>query len=502
MIEVDKRKAIYLLHKEGMTEREISARMGVSRNTVNCIIKQKGVMPAVCRSKQRIDEDLLRRLYGECDGYAQRVHEKVTEEEGIEVTYPTLTRMLRSAGISKPQDIRCDRVPDKPGEEMQHDTTIYHKEVGGKRIKLVASILYMRYSKRRYLKFYRYFTRFKMKCFLHEALMHWGYAAAHCIIDNTNLARLRGTGANAVIVPEMKNFAKQYAFRFICHEIGHANRKAGEERSFWTTETNFLPGRSFQSLEDMNQQALLWSTVRMENRPQSKTGLIPAKVFEHERSYLTKLPDHLPAPYKPHERGTDQYGYIAFLGNYYWVPGTKRDAITVLEYADRLKLYKARECLAEYSLPADGVKNERFSPEGLPEPRHKPCNRKKPTQQEEKRLRAMSESVNAYLDIVLKPMGLKRHGFLRKLFALSRKMTPELFIKSIERAHKYKITDICTLERIVALNITHGSPALPFAEIDEDFRQRDSYLEGRLTDPPDLSIYKNTENTQEEDDDE
>ena len=498
MIEADKRKAIYLLDRDGMSERAISRRLGVSRNTVKVIIAQKGAMPAVLRKKQAIDEELLRRLYDECSGFIQRVHEKLTEEENIEVTYQTLTRILRELGISKPRKIRCDRVPDEPGAEMQHDTTVYHKEVGGKRIKLVASLLYLRYSKRRYLKFYRVFNRFKMKCFLHEALMFWGYAAADCIIDNTNLARLRGAGANAVIVPEMEAFAKQYGFRFICHEIGHANRKAGEERSFWTTETNFLPGRAFQSLEDMNQQAFEWSTVRMENRPQSKTGLIPAKAFEHERNYLIKLPPHLPAPYRVHERGTDQYGYAAFAGNYYWVPGTKRDDLKVLEYADSLKLYKSGECLAEYLLPADGVKNQRFSPEGRPEPRHKPKNRHKPTQQEEQRLRAMSESVSAYLDFVLKPMGLKRHGFLRKLFALSRKMTHALFLQSIERAHKYKITDIATIERIAALNINQGARSLPFSEIDEDFRRRDTYMEGRLTDLPDLSIYENTQEDEHE----
>jgi len=98
--------------------------------------------------------------------------------------------------------------------------------------------------KRRYLKFYRCFNRFQMKCFLHEALTYWGYAPRQCIIDNTNLARLRGTGAQAVIVPEMEAFAKQYGFEFCCHEKGHSDRKAGEERSFWTVETNFLTGRS------------------------------------------------------------------------------------------------------------------------------------------------------------------------------------------------------------------------------------------------------------------
>ena len=68
-------------------------------------------------------------------------------------------------------------------------------------------------------------------------------------------------------------------------------------------------------------------------------------------------------------------------------------------------------------------------------------------------------------------------------------MTEALFIASIERAHKYRITDIATIERIAALNIMQGTPSLPFAKVDADFRGRDTYQEGRLTDAPDLSIY-------------
>ena len=115
MIEPDKRKTIYLLNREGMSDRDISRRLGISRNTVRVIVEQQGAMPAVCRQKQRIDTEVLRRLYDECSGYAQRVHEKLTEELRVEVTYPTLTRMLREAGISAPALDRCDRRPDKPG---------------------------------------------------------------------------------------------------------------------------------------------------------------------------------------------------------------------------------------------------------------------------------------------------------------------------------------------------------------------------------------------------
>ena len=236
MIEPDKRQTIYVLYKEGMGIREISRHMRVSVNSVTTIVRQKGLMPDTPRrDKIEIDHELLVSLYKECSGWGQRIYEILNEDYGIKIGYSTLSRMIRELELGSRKKQRCDQVPDKPGEEMQHDTTIYTLEVGKKRNKVVASIIYLRYSKIRYLKFYRSFNRFQMKCFLHEALMFWGYAAPVCIIDNTNLARLSGAGSRAVIIPEMEQFALKYGFKFVCHEINHANRKAGNERSFYTT---------------------------------------------------------------------------------------------------------------------------------------------------------------------------------------------------------------------------------------------------------------------------
>ena len=344
MITADKRKAVFLLHQEGMPIREISRQLKLSRNAVRRIIAQSGQMPQGIRPPTLIlDPERLRQLHQECDGYAQRMAEKLREEHGIAVKYSTLTRHLRDLGICAPMNQRCERVPDEPGAEMQHDTSPFMLLVGSQRLRLQASLLYLRYSKRRYLQFYPVFDRFHMKCFLHLALMHWGYAPRICVIDNTNLARLRGLGANAVIVPEMEALAKGYGFRFLCHAPGHPDRKAGEERSFLTVETNFVPGRTFQSLEDLNRQALEWSTVRLEQRPQGKAGLIPAQAFEHERAFLTQLPRHLPAPYQLLERSVDEYGYVAVEGHYYEVPGNDRGKIQVLRYLNHLVLGQARQ---------------------------------------------------------------------------------------------------------------------------------------------------------------
>jgi transposase len=490
MIEPEMRKAVYRLHQEGMGVRELSRRLKISRNTVRAIIMQKGQVPVSERADAiSIDPELLKRLNEECEGYKQRVHEKLVEEEEIQVKYSTLTRKMRELGIGVPDDARCEQKPDKPGAEMQHDTTLYTVKLGDVPTRVIASLLYLRYSKRRYLKFYRTFNRFTMKCFLHEAFTFWGYVAEICVIDNTNLARLRGTGKKAVIVPEMVTFSKQYGYEFVCHEVNHPNRKAGEERSFWTLETNFFPGRRFESFEDLNEQAFEWATERMDHRPLTRARVIPVKAFEHERAYLKELPPYIPAPYRVHERGTNQYGYVPFDGNLYWVPGTSRPDVKVLEYSHCLKLYRGRELLIEYPLPPHGVKNKRFSPAGCPKPRVRRRHRRRPSAQEEARLRALGEVVGQYLDFALKPKGLERHHRVRELFALSQKMTSALFVKSIRRALKYRITSVETIQRIALLYLNEGTETLAHVEVDESFREREAYREGQLTDEPDLSVY-------------
>ena len=255
-------------------------------------------------------------------------------------------------------------------------------------------------------------------------------------------------------------------------------------------ETNFFPGRTFESLEDLNRQAFEWATVRMPNRRVGKTRLLPLKAFEHEQQYLRKVPAYVPPPYLAQKRGTDQYGYAPLDGNFYWVPGTSRVEVTVLEYSNCLKIYHKRKLLIEYPLPAVGVKNERFSPEGQPKPQYQPKHRKKPTEGEEKKLKSLAEEVESYFSFVLKQKGIQKHRFIRQLYGLYQKVALPLFIKTVKRALKYRINDIQTLEHIAILQLKEGNYEAPFVETNEDFQNRASYLEGRFTDEVDLSAYE------------
>jgi hypothetical protein len=145
----------------------------------------------------------------------------------------------------------------------------------------------------------------------------------------------------------------------------------------------------------------------------------------------------------------------------------------------------------EYPLVRDGVRNERISPPGLPAPPHQPNNRKRPTEGEEKRLRAVAPAVNQYLDCALENRsGLARHHFVRELFALSQQMTEALFVQTLERALQYRIVDIGTLRRIARLFAQQGQLNLDFTiDLDDHFCEREAYEEGRLSEAPDLSVY-------------
>ena len=496
-----------VLHEYDTSVRDISRRVGVSRNTVRAIIKRhkRGEDGKTRKYKIPLDRELLVELYDECGGYAQRVHEKLVEEKGVKIEYSTLTRRLRELEINKKTSLRAAHVGDEPGAEMQHDTSSYDVALGGVRVRLIASVLYLRYSKRRYVRFYRRFDRFRMKCFFHEALTYWGYTAPVCIIDNTNLARLSGAGKSARIAPEMEEFARRYGFRFRCHEIGHANRKAGEERSFRTIGTNLLKGRSFESLEDLNRQAFEWATARMERRAQTSARIVPAKAFEREKAYLIAVPPALTAPYRVNPRVIDQYGYVAFGGNWYWVPGESRGDANVLEFADSLEICRGHEVLCSYPLPAEGVRDRRFSPEGMPRPQHGPRRSPRPTAEEESRLRSLAAAVDAYLTWALASCGVRRHHYVRGLFALSQRMGHDLFVRSVERAHRYKVGDLEGLKRIAGVLMTFAEAPVQPMDVDACYRQSAAYQEGELAGRPDLSIYDDARGDQtdgRDDDDE
>jgi hypothetical protein len=487
MISQDRRTTVHTLRSQGVSRKEIARLAHMDVKTVRKILAgMASDTPPARTDKVAIDEALLAQLHQDCKGYVQRMHELLTEEHGIQIGYSSLTRLVRDAGLGVKHKPRSCHVPDVPGEEMQHDTSEHDVRIGGVQRKVISSGLYLRYSKMRYVLFYRRFNRFTMKCFFDEALRHWGYCAPNCIIDNTHLAILYGSGSSAVMCPEMIGFGNNYGFTWKAHAMGHADRKAGTERNFHTVETSFLPGRTFDSLEDMNAQAIQWATVRYAKRPQAKTKLIPAMLFETEKSSLVKLPDYVSAPSMEHHRVVDEYGYVSFNGNYYHVPQslTKR-TVVVVQYAYHLGIMDGITEAVRHTIAADGIKNERIvEPGHTPLPRYAPKNRKLGCELEEKKLREMGETFSGYLEQAKNPQsGVKqRPAFVRGLYALSKRLGASLLERALTRAQAYNVFDLGAIERI-AVQFIEMSEEAPIhgGDTAEEYQKRPTYHEGLYT---------------------
>jgi hypothetical protein len=490
MIDENIRATVQTLFNNGKAKKEIARVLGIDIKTVRSIIQSEDDKPKIRTDKIIIDEDLLQRTYSSCNGYIERVFETLTEEHGINIGYSTLTRMIRDLEIGRSSKRRSGHYDDVPGEEMQHDTSPYTISIGEHKKKVVCSSLYLRYCKLRYIKFYPVFNRFTMKCFLYEALQFLKFSSDTCIIDNTNLAVLYGTGENAVFNPEMIQYANQFGFRWKAHRVKHSDRKAGVERSFHTVETSFFPGRTFSSFEDLNAQAIEWATVRYANKPQSKTRLIPSELFEYEKPFLHPVDPAILPPYEEFHRLTDAYGYISFDGNYYWIPEcAKGRNVKVLGYEKKLEAYQRHSKLIEYSLPDYGVKNKKFSPPGI---KTEPNNRKKGAAEEELALKSKGSICCSYLDFIHSSecRCQKKPKLIRDLYFLSKKLSENIFTEALQRALEYKVDSIRSIERIAVNLLQKDLFQENDFQISSDYQDRAEYQKGRFSNEADLQFFQ------------
>ncbi len=76
-----------------------------------------------------------------------------------------------------------------------------------------------------------------------------------------------------------------------------------------------------------------------------------------------------------------------------------------------------------------------------------------------------------------------------------------MFVQTLQRALHYRIVDLATIRRIAWLCISQPEELLPEADVDEDFQQRPTYQEGCLTEEPDLSVYDQLFEEEEESED-
>jgi hypothetical protein len=437
-------QAVRTLAARGKGLREIARLLDLSRNTVRRILRHGEPAPTEGPSCDQAMQARLKAAFALARGNVVRVKELLAED-GADIPYSTLTRWARQAGL-RVAPRRAGEYHFVAGEEMQHDTSPHRVDIGGKTVKAQCAALVLSYSRRLFFQYYARFSRLEAKAFLLDAVRFMEGSCPVCVIDNTSVILAAGSGADAVVAPEMAAFAATLGFRFLAHRIGHPDRKGRIERPFHWIENSFLPGRSFSDYADVNRQAIDWCRRTANAKPKRGLGMSPEAAFVIEKPHLQPLPSAPPPVYELLERVVDLSGFVSVETNRYSCPESLVGRhVTVYKFADEIRIAKQGATIAIHRR----LIGRRDAKSVLPGHHVLPAKQRRGPTEEEALLKEHHPSLDAYV------AGLKSrsHGWgrraLRRLLELKRTYPFVPFLAAVEQALQYGMFDLGRLESLI-----------------------------------------------------
>jgi transposase len=450
MLDQSTRQAILRLREQAHGSRAIARALGISRGAVRQVLADNvAEVPRLARLEKAEPHraDILE-LLGACKGNLVRVHQELVGR-GAGLSYQALTAFCRRHGIGHLPPKPAGQYHFEPGQEMQHDTSPVDITIDGvtKRVQVASAVLC--YSRMIFMAVFPTFNRFLCKVFLTDAVRYFEGTAKICMIDNTHVVVLHGTGKDMVPVPEMAAFSERLGFEFAAHEKGHANRSARVEGHFNFIQKNFIPGRTFASWEDLNQQARTWcdtTNVAFNRRWHASRR----ELFATERPHLVALPLWVPEVYALHQRHVDLEGYVSVHRNRYSVPyqliGRE---LEVRETKDRIEVYQGPREVASHAKVVESMDARVTDPSHRP-PRGEGRKARSACRPEEAELQERMPELSGYVRALKERRSLLA---LRGLLRLVREYPAGPVLKAVRLAEHYGLYDIERLERLVLRHI-------------------------------------------------
>lgn len=449
MLDQSTRAAILKLHQQRHSIRGIARALRVSRGAVREVLRSgTEIVPTLVREEKATPyRDQILELYLRCKGNLVRVHEELLAS-GAQLSYSALTGFCRRQGIGHEPKQPVGEYHFEAGQEMQHDTSPHRAEIGGQLRPVQTASLVCCYSRMLFFEFFASFTRFECKVFLTDAFQYLQGACKTCMIDNTHVVVLRGTGRDMVPVPEMAAFAERYGFHFQAHEKGDAQRSARVERRFSYIENNFLAGRRFQDWEDANQQARKWcDKINAKFRDDLKAS--PRELFATEQPCLKPLPLWVPPVYLLHHRLVDVQGYVAVDTNRYSVPNDLIGRqVEVRQTKEQIEIYRGPRLIATHRRVLEPTGRKYRLPEHRYQRRQAPS--RADSALEEKMLLEKLPEIAEYLQAFKKRYpGHYTTPRLRRLLQMVNDYPRPALLEALETARKYGLFDLERVEKLI-----------------------------------------------------
>jgi transposase len=319
-------------HQAGASVRSIARDLGISRGAVVRALarlqaqRQGRAAPAPGprrRPRQSIVdpfEPILKELLAK---YPNLTVERALQElrqRGFTGGYTVVrerVRLLRP----RPAPAPVPRFETSEGQQAQMDFGVYDLDFtreGRRRVYLFSYLL--GYSRRQYL---RWVESMDLVTTLREhvhAFHHLGGVARVCLYDNFKAVVLWRDADGPLYNPKFLAFATHYGFKPQACRVRRPQTKGKVERKFFYVETSLLNGRTFDTLEQLNEVTAWWLESVADVRILRDFKESPRERHAREQPHLLPLPtcdfDTALMLY----RHVNVEGFLAYRLNFYSVP--------------------------------------------------------------------------------------------------------------------------------------------------------------------------------------
>ncbi len=324
------RHEIVQRRQSGMSMRAIAEELGVSRGAVARALARvqaqrdgrAAPLPRPRPRKSIIDpfEPILKELLAK---YPNLTTERALQELQARGFTGKYTVVRQRIGLLRPRAAAppVPRFETGPGAQAQMDYGVYDLDFtceGRRRVYLFSYLL--SYSRRQYLHFVE---AMDLPTTLREhvhAFHHLGGVARVCLYDNFKAVVLRHDADGAFYNPKFLAFATHYGFRPQACRVRRPQTKGKVERQYHFVEVSLLNGRTFDTLEHLNEVTAQWLRSVADVRTLRDFKESPLERHAVEQPHLLALPtcdfDTAQVVY----RHVNVEGYVTHRLNLYSVP--------------------------------------------------------------------------------------------------------------------------------------------------------------------------------------
>ena len=329
------------------------------------------------------------------------------------------------------------------------------------------------YSRRQYVRFVEtqdFATTIREHV---RAFEYLGGLAATCLYDNMKVVVTGYDGDQPIYNTRFLAFATYYGFQPWACRPHRPQTKGKIERPFSYISQNLLNGRTFTSLEHLNEVTVQWLAQTADVRFHQEIKARPIDRFQEEKPHLLILPARPYDTARVLYRTVNSEGHVMYQQNFYSVPWQRIGELLPVRITEKdLIVYgpDVRE-IARHELYPSGITGEKHSlPEHAPGRDH---HQKYELLKE--RFAEFGADGMLFFDKLIRTRRCGKNEAARVLGLLAAYHRDDL-ARALERAVRYRAYSWSSVERILAAqarprSVWESLEAQAQEQLDEIFRQ-------------------------------